>query len=98
MKKNLYIILALLLVASFTIAAGGNNVKIQGVITAIDDDAQTITVNGIVIHTKPGTQYYEKSDTGCVSITFKDLAIGDRVNVIGQYVDGVYVANKIIVH
>ena len=96
MKRNLMILMVVILMASLTIAAGGNGVKIQGIITAIGDD--TIVVNSITVQIKNGTQFYEKTDTGCVEIDFDDLAIGDRVNVIGQFDGDILVANRIIVH
>jgi hypothetical protein len=90
------ILMVVILMASLTIAAGGNSVKIQGVITAIGDN--TITVNAITVQIKNGTQIYEKTEAGCVEIDFDDLVIGDRVNVIGQFDGAILVANKIIVH
>ena len=97
MKRNLMILMVVILMASFTIAAGGGHgVKIQGVITAIGDN--TITVNAITVQIKNGTQFYEKTETGCVEIDFVDLEIGDRVNVIGQFDGDILVANKILVH
>ena len=96
MKRKLMILMVVILMASLTIAAGGNGIKIQGVITAIGDN--TITVNAITVQIKNGTQFYEKTETGCVEIDFVDLEIGDRVNVIGQFDGDILVANKIIVH
>ena len=97
MKKNLLILLVVILMASLTIAAGRNGVKISGTIEAIIGD-DTLIVNSITVQTKPGTTFWEKSTTGCVPITFEDLAVGDRVNVVGQYDGDILVANKIIVH
>ena len=48
MKRNLLILLVVILMASLTIAAGGGT-RITGVITAIDEDAQTIVVNNTTI-------------------------------------------------
>lgn len=99
MKKNLYILLALILVASFTIAAGGHGVRIKGVITAIDADAMTITVNSTVVQVTHST-YIEECDGNedHTTITFGELEIEDRVGVTGQFDGDILVAKKIVVH
>jgi hypothetical protein len=97
MKRNLLVLLAVILVASLTLAAGGHTVKLSGTITAIDADAKTITVNAITVKIKSGTTICE-GPAPCVPITFADLVVGDQVKVVGVYDGTVLVANKIIVH
>ncbi len=100
MKRNLYIILAVLLMASFTLAAaGGRGVHIKGVIAAIDPETQIIIVNNIQVQVTQSTKICEYFDGNtCTPITFADLAVGNRVNVTGQYNLDVLFANRIIVH
>ena len=98
MKKYLYIFLVAILMASVTIAAGGNAIRLKGTIEAIDADAMTVTVNSVVVQVTGNTYIAEYTETGCVEIDFDDLVIGDRVNITGQLIDGVFVAKKIVVH
>jgi len=98
MKKYLYIFLVAILMASVTIAAGGNAIRLKGTIEAIDAEAMTITVNSVVLQVTGNTYIAEYTDEGCVEIDFEDLAIGDRVNVTYHLVDGIPIAKKIVVH
>jgi Na+-transporting NADH:ubiquinone oxidoreductase subunit NqrC len=100
MKRNLYIILAIMLMASFTLAAaGGRSTHIKGVIAAIDPETQIIIVNNIQVQVTQSTKICEYFDgTTCTSISFSDLGVGDRVNVTGQYSLNILYANKIVVH
>ena len=100
MKRNLYIILAVILIASFTIAAGGGkSTHMSGTITAIDPETLIIIVNNTQVQVTQSTKLCEYFDgVTCTPITFADLEVGDRVNVTGQYNIDVLVAKKIIVH
>lgn len=106
MKKYVYILLVAILMASFTIAAGSNNIKIKGVIEEINSTNLTITVNGTVIQVLLGGEGEEDYTTiveyiskeVCQEIEFDDLALYDRVNVQARYVDGILTAKTIIVH
>jgi hypothetical protein len=100
MKRNLYIILAIILMASFTLAAaGGRGVHIKGIISAIDPETQIIIVNNIQVQVTQSTKICEYFDgTTCTPITFADLEVGNRVNITGQYSLSILYANKIVVH
>ena len=96
MKKKLLILLVMLLAASLTLAAGGG-VRITGTITAIDEDAETITVDATVITINDGTLIY-LTGGGCTLGDFDDLAVGQYVRVVGVYHADTIIAKKIVVH
>ena len=99
MKRNLLILLAVLLIASVTLGAGGNGVRLNGTIEAIDDAAQTIVVNSVTVQVTRKTTICEYYDgVTCTPITFADLDVGERVGVTGQYSGTILVAKKIVVH
>lgn len=96
MKRNLLILLAVVLMASLTIAAGGGT-RITGVITAIDDEAQTITVNSLTIKINDTTTIYITLNP-CVIGDFDDLEVGQYVRITGVFHGDLIVAKKIVVH
>ncbi len=108
MKKNLYIILALILVASFTIAAGGgkNVSKLYGTIQEIDFDARTFTIlvdtpdryhDNIITIQATATTTIKECDAGdSERISFNDLEEGWDVRVTGTFSGPVFVASMII--
>jgi hypothetical protein len=105
LKKYANIMLIAILMASITIAAGSHNIKIKGVIEAIDTTALTITVNSTVIQVVTDfTSISERigepgvGDDNCVDIDFEDLVPGDRVTVSAMLMDGVLTAKTIVVH
>ena len=96
MKKNLVILLAVVLIASVTLAAGGGT-RITGVITAIDPVAQTIVVNGLTIQINDTTTIYITLNP-CVEGDFDDLAVGQYVRITGVFHGDLIVAKKIVIH
>ena len=96
MKRNLLILLVVILMASLTIAAGGGT-RITGVITAIDEDAQTIVVNNTTIQINDTTTIYITLNP-CVVGDFDDLEVGQSVRITGVFHGDLIVAKKIVVH
>lgn len=96
MKKKLLILLVMLLAASLTLAAGGG-VRITGTITAIDEDAKTITVNTLTFQITDDTDI-TLADGTCGTLEFTDLEVGQYVRVVGVYHADTIIAKKIVVH
>jgi len=108
MKKNLYIMLALILVASFTIAAGGgkNVSKLYGTVQEVDFNARTFTIlvdtpdryhdDIITIQATAATTIKECDDGDSERIPFNGLKEGWNVRVTGTFSGPVFVASTII--
>jgi len=108
MKKNLYILVALILVASFTIAAGGgkNESKLYGTIEDIDYGARTFTIlvetplrykdATITVQATAATTVKNCVDGISSRVSFNDLVEGNYVRVTGTFSSSVFVASMII--
>jgi hypothetical protein len=83
-----------LLAGSMAWAGGpGGGTRIEGVITAIDAEAQQLVVAGTTVQVTEQTAIKKNGR----SITFADLAVGMTVAACGTVQDGVLVANQITV-
>ena len=96
MKRNLLILLAVLLIASVTLGAGGG-IRITGEIEAIGDDAMTITVDSTIIYITDDTEITLASGE-CVPIDFEDLEIGQFVRVSAVFHGDLLIAKRIIAY
>ena len=82
---------------------------LAGVITAISETTVTVQVTGgnpivhgyigqaLALQTTSSTRYLLKTDTGTVSITFADLAVGQKVSASGKVANNVWTAARITV-
>ena len=82
---------------------------LAGVITAISETTVTVQVTGgnpivhgyigqaLALQTTSSTRYLLKTDTGTVSITFADLAVGQKVSANGKVANNVWTAARITV-
>ena len=69
-------------------------VRVEGVITAIDGDAQQIVLDtGAVVQATPATVIRMKRDL----LTFDDLAVGQTVRACGLMEGDVLIANRITI-
>jgi len=82
---------------------------LAGVITAISETTVTVQVTGgnpivhgyigqaLALQTTSSTRYLLKTDTATVSITFADLAVGQKVSASGKVANNVWTAARITV-
>ena len=82
---------------------------LAGVITAISETTVTVQVTGgnpivrayvgqaLALQTTSSTRYLLKTDTGTVSITFADLAVGQKVSISGKIANNMWTAARITV-
>ena len=82
---------------------------LAGVVTAINGTAVTVQVTGgnpivrgyigqaLALQTTSSTRYLLKTDTGTVSITFADLAVGQKISANGKVANNVWTAARITV-
>lgn len=98
MKRNLLILLVMILMASVTLgAAGGRGVRFEGIITAIDAEAMTITVNSTTVEVNSNTLIC-LTPSPCTPGVFGDLELGQRVRVTAVLHGDILLAKKIVVH
>jgi hypothetical protein len=97
MKKTLLTTLALVLVSSVMLYAGGPKgpkcTQIEGVIDSIDASNMQLTIDGLTIQVTEDTIILQKQ----APITFEVLTVGMTVKVCGQMEGDILVACKICV-
>lgn len=86
-----------LLLAGFAVAQAANPFDVQGTITAINDEAKTLMVDGaITVYTTDNTVVEFKSDT-TLTYSFANLYTGLYVKVQAEIIDSKFTAIKICV-
>jgi hypothetical protein len=104
-KRSVLLVLAVLLtlaVAASPVLASGRPDRVAGEITGLDATSGEITLQlrhgaEIAVATSDTTEFYRKVHLGGLeAISFDDLAIGDRVQVVGTRDGEVLTAAKVI--
>jgi len=98
MKKILYFVLVMILLACATPAAAkGGGIRIDGEITAINADDMTIIVGSTTVQVTTDTEITVASGL-CDPLNFSDLYIGQHVRVTGVFHGDIIVAKRIIAY
>lgn len=78
----------------------------NGEILAVDDSARTVSMlvtSGkggdfeLLVFTDANTRFRLKVEEGCIPITFEYLAVGQEIGVMGRFVDGAFITERITV-
>lgn len=126
MKKILVLFILLVILTTSTVpalaASGPNrvgvrhgpqpdNFSIVGTLTAIDNQARTLTVlvmagnrlvrpylgQELVVSTQESTRFLLRSEDGCMPITFEDLEVDQNVSIWGQKLPEAWQAQRVTV-
>lgn len=93
MKKYFVALVLLTLVTAVTATAYTALTRLSGEITSIDADAKTLVVGDVTVYTTETTQVLNCGEPA----TFDDLKVGQTVRVVGEEIDGKFVAKKICI-